>query len=259
MIKESPFNTPHNGMYVISQTKTLFKLENGFIQNRNRTNETDDLINTNLYNNETGKLIEIDTQSNYNTSFLLRLGKMNLLKVKPFLTHQLSGSNKPKDLIEYVRYCALNSDIITSKGIKQAINDWLTEQQTSSLPIKILPSQELLLKSDILKNNLQKAGFYNLEKVQILSAQGQNKLIELLLSSMAYSIAMFDYIGFCDFLDKEKGTKTKANLLISKLFKSNAKEGTQARHYRNSLLNNKPRYTSYLHKEKVIKDYEQLK
>ena len=110
-----------------------------------------------------------------------------------------------------------------------------------------------------LEDNLQKGGFYNLDKVQSLSEIGQNNLVKLLLQSMAYSIAMFDYLGFCEFLDKEKATKEKANHFLSKLFNYNAKDGTQARHYRNSLIANKSRYTSYLHKEKVIKDYEQLK
>ena len=253
-IIENPFNTPYNGMFTTSQIKTRFKLENGSIQERNIVNNTYDLRDTNIYDRESAELIEIDSQSSYNTSFLLKLGKMYIPNVKPYLTHQLKGSSKPTELIEYVRYCALNSEIIKSNGIKQAINDWLKEQGKESVP-----PQPIQTKTDVLKDNLQKGGFYNLKKVQSLSEIGQNNLIELLLQSMAYSIAMFDYLGFCEFLDKEKATKYKANHYLSKLFNDNAKDGTQARHYRNSLMSNKPRYTSYLHKEKVIKDYEQLK
>ena len=253
-IIENPFNTPYNGMFTTIQSKTHFKLDNGSIQERNIVNNTFDLRDTNIYDHESGELIEIDSQSSYNTSFLLKLGKMYIPNVKPYLTHQLKGSSKPTELIEYVRYCALNSEIIKSNGIKQAINDWLKEQGKESVP-----PQPIQTKADVLKDNLQKGGFYNLKKVQSLSEIGQNNLIELLLQSMAYSIAMFDYLGFCEFLDKEKATKYKANHFLSKLFNDNAKDGTQARHYRNSLMSNKPRYTSYLHKEKVIKDYEQLK
>jgi len=146
---------------------------------------------------------------------------------------------------------------------RKIIKEWFADEKKfidEVTPLlKDLPPQPIRTKADILIENLQKGGFYNLEKVQNLSDTGQNKLIKLLLSSMAYGIAMFDYLGFCDFLDNEKGTKYKANQYLSKLYKENAKDGTQAKHYRNSLVNNKPRYTSYLHKEKVIKDYEQLK
>lgn len=121
--------------------------------------------------------------------------------------------------------------------------------------------QPLKTRVDIFKERLQERGFYNLEKVKELSDRGQNELFEKLTNkmNMAYGIAMFDFLGFCEFLDIENGTKYKTNIFLSKLYNINAKDGTQARHYRNSLIKNKSRYTSYKHKEKVIKDYDNLK
>lgn len=135
-----PFSAPYNGMFTISKTKTRFKLKNGSIERRGTTNDTFDLINSNLYDIETGELIEVDVQSKYNTVFLLKLGKMYTPNVKSFLTHQLSGSSNPKEFMNYVRYCALDSEQVKSKGKYRAINDWLTEQDQMS--IKGSPDQQ---------------------------------------------------------------------------------------------------------------------
>ena len=157
----------------------------------------------------------------------------------------------------------VNSSQNEETRYRKVLKEWFKDEKdfiNDITPlVKSLPQQPIQTKADVLKDNLQKGGFYNLDKVQSLSEIGQNNLVKLLLQSMAYSIAMFDYLGFCEFLDKEKANKEKANHFLSKLFNYNAKDGTQARHYRNSLIANKSRYTSYLHKEKVIKDYEQLK
>jgi hypothetical protein len=145
----------------------------------------------------------------------------------------------------------------------KALKNWLTihkEYFKEIEPILNTISKEpIKTKLDSFKENLQEGGFYNLEKVKALTKPNQDKLIELANSNMAYGIAMFDYLEFCTFLDEQKGTKVKANKYLSKLYNEKANDDTQARHYRNSLVSNKPRYTSYLHKEKVIKDYQELK
>lgn len=60
---------------------------------------------------------------------LLKIGKMYIPNIKPYLTHQLKRSLKPDKFIDYVKKCALNSDITKSNGAKEAINDWLKEQE----------------------------------------------------------------------------------------------------------------------------------
>jgi hypothetical protein len=115
-------------------------------------------------------------------------------------------------------------------------------------------------KFDTLKNKLNKFGFFELEKVKILSNESKQKLITLISNNkMPYGIAMFDFLGFCSYLDREHRTKYKANHIISKLFNNMAKDGTSAKHLRRSLVKPFPRYKACEQKENVIKDYEQLK
>lgn len=117
-------------------------------------------------------------------------------------------------------------------------------------------------KEDKLKANLIQYGFFEIEKVKRLSDENKDKLIQLIVSEkMPYGIAMFEEINFCDYLDLLHGTKYKTNLIISKWYNPNAKDGTTAKHQRNALNKKEPnkRYTSYLHKERVKKDYESLK
>ena len=114
-------------------------------------------------------------------------------------------------------------------------------------------------KADKLKTELVKYGFFELEKVKCLTPDSKNQLVKLISQNMAYGIAMFDFLKFCDYLENEKGTKYKANIILTRLYNEKAKDGTTARHYRSSLVKNNPRYTSYLHKESVQHDYQELK
>jgi hypothetical protein len=112
----------------------------------------------------------------------------------------------------------------------------------------------------IFHNKLVENLFLELKMVKILTVKKKDKLIELIFTKkMPYAIAMFDYLGFCDFLDNEKGTKYKANEIISRMFNDIAKDGTSAKHYRRSLIKPSERYNSHKFKETVIKDYQKLK
>lgn len=196
------------------------------------------------------------------THDLSEYGCSNLSK-EPNITcgmfEYFTGKNSYSDISKILEsHFAVRGCLKTKTDI---IDDFIKDHRNEIVErLQFLNSQPIRVKADILKENLQKGGFFNLEKVQSLSEIGQNELIKLLSDNeMPYGIAMFDYLGFCVFLDKEKGTKYKTNHFLSKLYNKKAKDGTQAKHYRNSLINNKSRYTSYLHKETVAKDYEQLK
>ncbi len=76
---------------------------------------------------------------------------------------------------------------------------------------------------------------------------------------MPYGIAMFDFLGFCEHLDRELGTKYKANKILSNLYNESAKDGTSAKHLRRSLFKPLPRYKAGEHKETVKTDYQKLK
>jgi hypothetical protein len=123
-----------------------------------------------------------------------------------------------------------------------------------------LPPQPTETKTDRLKAELGKHGFFNLPKVSVLSEQNKQQLVELISKNkMPYGIAMFDFLGFIDHLDRENGTAYKANFILSRLFKPEAKDDTSAKHLRRSLVKPLQRYKAILHKETVQTDYEKLK
>ena len=74
---------------------------------------------------------------------------------------------------------------------------------------------------------------------------------------------MFDYLGFIDFLkDNYFKTNNELHIEIAKWFNTD-KSGRAVKGNISSLLDysteNKDRYTAHLHKETIIKDYNQLK
>jgi hypothetical protein len=120
--------------------------------------------------------------------------------------------------------------------------------------------QQTETKTDKLKAELGKYGFFELPKVKQLSEPNKQSLVELIsIKQMPYGIAMFDYLGFCEYLDQEQGTKYKADQILSRLFNNNAKDGTSAKHYRRSLIKPLQRYKAGEYKETVKTDYQKLK
>lgn len=90
---------------------------------------TYDLVDKSVYDKITGELVNEGTQIQYNTEFLLRLNRLYILDVKPFLNHQLTNSNNKSAFFDYVKYAALNSEIIKHQGQKQAIKDWVNDNE----------------------------------------------------------------------------------------------------------------------------------
>jgi len=119
-------------------------------------------------------------------------------------------------------------------------------------------------KTEILKDYISQYGFFKLKKVSQLPDLNKTKLIEKISENgLPYAIAMFDYLDFITYLEKEHfDTKDKRNREIAKWFNSD-NEGRAVKGNISSLLSytteNKKRYTAFKHEETVIKDYEQLK
>ncbi len=131
---------------------------------------------------------------------------------------------------------------------------------TDILNAPALPPQQTETKTDKLKAELGKYGFFELLKVKQLSEPNKQSLVEILgKNPMPYGIAMFDYLGFCEYLDREQGTKYKADQILSRLYNPNAKDGTSAKHYRRSLVKPLTRYKAGEYKEIVKTDYNKLK
>lgn len=247
----------YNGMFAVSNIKAIFSLGNNMIKYVNHTNNgTYDLKNLNIYNEATSEIVKKGTQKDYNSQFLVQLGTIDILDVKPFLDYHLKKSNNKQAFFDFVKYVALSSN----KEIKTVIKDWIKQQPN----IEPLPPQPIKTKTDILNEQLSKYGFFELEKVKTLSEQSKVSIIEKIAESgLPYAIAMFDYLQYISYLEKKHfDSKYKLNREVSKWFDSD-KEGRAVKGNISSLLKNttenKDRYTAYRHKENVIKDFEQLK
>lgn len=128
---EPNMNDEYNDMFAVSSIKAKFDLGNGKVQHvMHTTNGTYDLENANLYDKETGQIVKKGTRINYNTDFLIQLNRLYILEVKPFLNHHFTNSNNRQEFFDYVKYAALNTEIIQHEGKKNAIQDWIRENET---------------------------------------------------------------------------------------------------------------------------------
>ncbi len=126
-----------------------------------------------------------------------------------------------------------------------------------------LPPQQTETKTDKLKAELGKYGFFELPKVKQLSEPNKQSLVELISTKgLPYSIAMFEYLDFLKHIEEEHFTvKYKLNKAVAKWFNSD-KEGRAVKGNISSLLEysqeNKNKYTAHTHKETVKTDYQKL-
>ncbi len=149
-------------------------------------------------------------------------------------------------------------------GYRKALKNWYKDE------IKFIKDIEPYLinkttepektNGQYLSERLSKYGFFELEKVKSLSQESQFALIELLaVNKMPYNVAMLDFLGFIDQIQKKYSrTLDKRNSIISKIFDSD-KDGRTIKGLINSL--HKPeqsRYTAHLHRQTVQNDYQKL-
>ncbi|WP_288882557.1 hypothetical protein [Pedobacter panaciterrae] len=116
-------------------------------------------------------------------------------------------------------------------------------------------------KFEMIKQNLKKYRFYELSKVKSLTDPDQ--LIQLLVDNKTpYSIALFDFLDFSNFILKEYANYTvgKTNKIISEILDVNIHT---IKGNRNSLIKTsergEKRYTAHTYVETVKKDYNSLK
>lgn len=126
----------------------------------------------------------------------------------------------------------------------------------------LLPPQQTETKTDKLKAELGKYGFFELPKVKQLSEPNKQSLVELISTNdLPYSIAMFDYLGFLKYLKAEHfPSDFKLFQAVAKWFDV-AERAVKGNIY---VLNvhskeNRKRYTADQQKQTVEKDYEKLK
>lgn len=171
----------YNDMFCISKTKERFRVQGSTAVTWRNPGipESYALKNLNIYDDDSGELVEIAAQTDYNTEFLIRLDDTFVLDVKPFLNFQYQNSPQPELFFDYVKYAALHTSIIDSTGIKQAINDWLDEVTPL---VKMSPPQPVVKQKPEL--NRKRITFKNSETIEKVHAELKgyfpNKEAELL-------------------------------------------------------------------------------
>lgn len=150
-----------------------------------------------------------------------------------------------------------------SRKINKAILDFeITKQSINSDPV--IDGSPLPSKYDLLREELIKYGFFELQTVAVLKPDNQTTLVKSISKNyLPYSIAMFDHLGFINHLKENYfPIGRKLNMAISGMFNSD-KDGRSVRGYINSLHETptmkEGRYKAFLQKEKVQKDYQNLK
>lgn len=116
--------------------------------------------------------------------------------------------------------------------------------------------------SQNLNFKLSEYNFYQLEKIKCLSETTHLRLLKLISENkLPYRIAMFNELGFFDFLLKEHcKTKDKLFDVLAKILDESSRS-VKGNYYvlEEHSKENRSRYTSHKHKEKVREDYESLK
>lgn len=190
---------------------------------------------------------------------------------KTILQHLLSvGSLESTDLLGILS-AKKKKDIIynTKRRSTEILAINLSEIEYEQLINESIkpPEQTLLLekgqaKSDKLRSELDRYNFFELVSVNQISTENQTKLVELISSKkIPYAIAMFDFLGFLKYLEKEYfPLKYKLNIEISKWLNSDSRtiKGNISSLLKNT-TENKRRYTAHLHNETVVNDYQNLK
>lgn len=138
---------------------------------------------------------------------------------------------------------------------------WEYKTEIQKYLIKVSP-QQAETKTDKLKIELGKYGFFELSKVKQLSEPNKQRLTELISTNdLPYSIAMFDYLGFLKYLKAEHFTTDyKLFKAVANWFEV-AERAVKGNIY---VLNevskeNRTRYTADQQKQTVQKNYEALK
>lgn len=159
-----------------------------------------------------------------------------------------------------------NSSPNEEQRYRKILKEWFNDEKKfidEITPLlKALPPQQNETKTDKLKAELGKYGFFELSKVKQLSEPNKQSLIELISTNdLPYSIAMFEYLGFLKHLKAEHFTADyKLFKVVSKWFEV-AERAVKGNIY---VLNehskeNRTRYTADQQKQTVQKDYEKIK
>jgi hypothetical protein len=254
----------------------------GLVKNQNEFKQAVDLLINEIFELFRSKYERIKDHQRFKNIFLglIRSKQDELLNGKTwgniFSEVRDIDGNLDKDQTYFdaiLIYCKLNKtysrdevigyliEITGLWNVFPAINNCCLNNKAILLDHRPLPEE---IKTSKLKAVLFDYGFYNLDLIMVLTAESIEGIAGLLAKNkLPYQIAMFDFLGFISYLEKER-FKSKHDMYkeISKWLDS-SKDGRSVKGNINSLLSftteNKDRYTAYKHTEEVKTDYLILK
>lgn len=175
------------------------------------------------------------------------------------ITNYSKTYNLSNSIILFLEQCIKEQNILYENNFKE-----INKKSSLRELIENKDVDEIQTKATILKNNLVKYGFLEIDKIKCLSEENQNILIKKMTDKgVPYSIAMLDYLKFIEYLEFTYfRSKTSLHKELAKWFAIKDKEGRSIRGHINSLNDytheNKERYTAHKHKNSVKKDYQEL-
>ncbi len=148
---------------------------------------------------------------------------------------------------------------VAVESVRAELTEQLEYWESQLIPS---PPQQTETKTDKLKEQLGRYGFFELPKVKQLSERTKQSLVELISSNgLPYTIAMLDFLGFIRHLKAEHFTSDyKLFQAIAIWLQVSARTIKGNVYVLNEKSNeDRTRYTADQQKKKVQKDYEELK
>lgn len=187
-----------------------------------------------------------------------------------------NGDKIRLDLINQQRRITISEGYINQsqnedEGYRKILKRWLKDEIEYIQAITPLLKSEKLNKEAVSKEKskpekltieLEKYNFFSIDKVSKLTDEGQKRIVQFICNNkLPYAIAMFDYLGFLSYLEKNHFTqKYKLYKEIAKWF--DAQDRTIKGNISSLIPNtteNLTRYTAYKHKKTVEEDYKNVK
>lgn len=151
---------------------------------------------------------------------------------------------------------------------RKILKEWLRDETAFINQIepmlKSAPEKPEETKQEIFERMVSKYGFFDLPKTEKLEPSAKNELVQKIIENgIPYAVAMLDYLDFFKHLQNQYfSSKFKLHREVSKWFNSD-KEGRAIKGNMNVLSEfskeDRKKYTSFQHVEKVKSDYLNLK
>jgi hypothetical protein len=243
-----------------SVNETLEKFQLIFNENHERSEDKNEFLKSELKQCMEVFTSVISPSSFFSTTFWDAVfTHVDIIEIQRFYKNVIiRGQEIDLDFIQPPKSIFVNKDYIHPEVYCLALwryYKWLNEYS---------PTKTIQTRIDFFVKKITEFGYFNLPKVKAL--ENENALLIVthsFKSGFPYSIAMFDYLDFFNYLIQHHfQSKAAMHKEVAKWFNVSP-DGRSVRGNINVLIpntmENKTKYTSHSHKEQVIKDYEQLK